>query len=53
MRIDGGRQLAHMPCKPLRQEEVPAGPADVGDYGLPAGDQAFGRDRRVVSYRLL
>jgi putative FmdB family regulatory protein len=26
-----------MPCKPLRQEQVPAGPLDVGDRGRPEG----------------
>ena len=37
MGVDGGRQRAHMPRKPLRQEEVPAGPVDVGHGGMPEG----------------
>src|SRR5436309_12733553 len=28
-------QWAHMPCKPLRQEQVPAGPVDIGDCRVP------------------
>ena len=37
MRIYRGRQRACMPRKPLRQEQVPAGPVNVGHGGVAEG----------------
>src|SRR5882672_11239010 len=35
MRVDRGCKGRHVPREPLRQEEVPAGPIDVGDRRVP------------------
>ena len=40
MGVDRGRQRAHAPGRPLRQEQVPAGLVDVGHGGVAQGVEA-------------